>query len=248
MRGVFSLLFLINLLCFFFGFFWIRPSGELELVEPSPMVSQASASSVILLNESKLASTSEEPVEKDSVNMSDSSQQSLVPEDAGRPRDTSSPKCFKLGPFGSTLDADRFHARVGLGEGAWKIDDHVESFDTTYWVYIPPAASDEESRASLRALQMMGVDSFVVSRGEFVNAVSLGTFQKRDSAEALKEQVIAMGFDVAIQEHTQSKSSVWLYLQANTANDQKLIQKNAIDSIKVSVFSCEMFAREQIFP
>lgn len=249
MRWVFGLLFLLNGLCFFFGFFLLRPSGELEFVEPSPLTSQTVTSMIVLLKESRLATTSEEPVENDNLNnvvVSDSIPS--VAEPRTQLQSHQAPKCFKIGPFQSTLDADRFHAQVGLGDGAWKIDDHAEAVDTAYWVYIPPATNRDESRSTLRNLQVMGVDSFIVSRGEYVNAVSLGTFQKKDSAETLKEQVAAMGFEVSIQEQARSKSSAWLYLQANSAMDQKLIQESALGDVKVSIFSCEMFAQEQILP
>lgn len=249
MRWVFGLLFVFNGVCLVFGLSLLRPSAELELVAPSPLVSQAKTNVIVLLKERRLAATSEEPVENVSIERKmEAESSSGIQTAALKSQVQEAPRCFKLGPFASSTDADKFHALVGLDDGAWKIEDHAEARDLSFWVYIPPSETREESFASLRNLQMMGVDSFVVSRGEHANAISLGTFQKKESAETLREKVAAMGFNAAVQEMVRSQSKIWLYLQANSLSDQRSIQAKAMGDIQASIFSCEMFAREQILP
>ncbi|MCP4043292.1 MAG: SPOR domain-containing protein [Gammaproteobacteria bacterium] len=54
----------------------------------------------------------------------------------------------------------------------------------SYWVYLPPYPSIEEARAMLQTLKEDCIKDFLrVIKGPSVNAISLGLFGKRESAE-----------------------------------------------------------------
>lgn len=250
MRWVFYALFLFNLGFFVFGFFVINPNAELQLIEPSPIKHERGGNGVVLLSERKSLAFSP-AISREIAGGEIKSSEPNVDADVSprfEAQNSLPPKCYKIGPFESNMAAESYQLKSGFVDGFARIDEQPEAIDTKFWVYIPPAYTKEEALVTLRSLQVSGVDSFVVLKGQFMNAVSLGTFKKSESAEALKAKVSALGYSVEVEMQEIVRKSFWLYLKALEIEQQKAIESPVQSGPHLSVFSCEMFAQDKIFP
>lgn len=251
MRWVFYALFLFNIGFFAFGFFVINPNAELQLIEPSPIAKTQDHNRVVLLSERPDNRSDLMAVDRNEIagiTIEESNQTSAKEVDERFNSNPIKAKCYRIGPFDSNASAESHQFKIGFNEGLARIDELPESIDTTYWVYIPSAYTKEEALVTLRSLQVSGVDSFVVLKGQFMHAVSLGTFKKLESAEALKNSVAALGYQVEVDRQELVRNSFWLYLKAIEIEQQKSIETAAQGGPNLSVFSCEMFAQDKIFP
>jgi hypothetical protein len=247
MRWVVYLLGVTNALVFSAFLFVSVPSDGFRLVDPVPLSKQGQAASILLLKENSIGETGEESVGNVSA-LAVGAMNDSIRGESTEEKVPQSPKCYKLGPFSSTVDADLFHARIGVGNDAWLVDSEINEGNKLYWTYIPPSDTKDAALAMLRSLQMQGIDSFVLSSGDNVNAISLGTFKKHDSAEALKNRVAELGFDARVTTKPEVKPVYWLYLQAGALVDQMKIEATAEDGIQARVFSCEIFAQGKLLP
>lgn len=251
MRWVFYALFLFNIGFFAFGFFVINPNAELQLIEPSPIAQSQDRNKVQLLSErNDIRSDAQELGSNEITGITiEEPRQNPVEETAERfETNAKRAKCYRIGPFDNKTAAESHQLKIGFNDGLVRIDEQPESIDTTYWVYIPPAYTKEEALTTLRSLQVSGVDSFVVLKGQFMHAVSLGLFKRPESAEALKNSVAALGYQVEIEKQELVRNSFWLYLKATEIEQQKSIETTAQVGPNLSVFSCEMFAQDKLFP
>lgn len=251
MRWVFYALFLFNVGFFAFGFFVVNPNSELQLIEPSPIAQAQEHNRVILLKDWRDINAGSKTSEEKEITGITIEEANQIPTMKGIERFDSNPekaKCYRIGPFDSDTSAESYQLKIGFNDGLARIDEQPESIDTTFWVYIPPAYTKEEALVTLRSLQVSGVDSFVVLKGQFTHSVSLGTFKKLESAEALKTRVAALGYQVEIDSQEIVRKSFWLYLKAPEIEQQKSIESAAQVGPNLSVFSCEMFAQDKIFP
>ncbi len=93
-------------------------------------------------------------------------------------------KCYTLGPFPEKESVEKLVGWLGDHEGQVQERWISQRKPRSYWVYLPPYPSIEEARAMLQALKEDGIKDFLrVIKGPSVNAISLGLFGKRESAE-----------------------------------------------------------------
>lgn len=120
--------------------------------------------------------------------------------------------CPAVGPFPSSEEARPVLEALAAG-GHTAADRLVEATDVpVYWVYLPPAPTRETAQRRLRELHDKGIDSFIVAQGEDVNAISLGSFQNRDSAMGIHDRLRAAGYPVVIREQRKTLRQHWLVL------------------------------------
>ncbi len=80
-----------------------------------------------------------------------------------------------------------------------------------YWVYLPPLPTVGEARVVLRRLKDDGLDDYVrVMRGPMRNAISLGIFSRRDSADRRLVELRAKGYDPQLDLRYKSERVRWL--------------------------------------
>jgi len=120
--------------------------------------------------------------------------------------------CPAVGPFANDADADR----VAKSLAAHHIDSSAVRIGRVgaplYWVYLPPLSTRQGAMRKLRELQAKGIDSFVVTEGADMNAISLGSFASHDSALGVRSRMYASGYEVGIREQTQDIRQVWVVL------------------------------------
>lgn len=144
-----------------------EPINETHLLMPTPAVVLPHTSSELKLS----MNISPQPVSKDVVQ-----------------------SCMEWGDF-SGPDLDRatiFLSGLQLGD---KITKRLVEHDTGYWVFIPPLKNKNAVNRKIGELRNLGVKDYfaVTSEGRWRNAISLGVFKTRDSAQNLYSQLRAKG-------------------------------------------------------
>jgi hypothetical protein len=86
-----------------------------------------------------------------------------------------------------------------------------------YWVLIPPRASEKQALRLLKQLQLSNIDSYIVTQGDYANAISLGLFTVKASAYKIKKEMLEAGFDVSVQEILRSQKRFWLRLYGDSS-------------------------------
>jgi hypothetical protein len=119
--------------------------------------------------------------------------------------------CYRVGPI---LDSDMLRqVRAIFEKSGFDIKVTTASGKSDkYWVYIPPLASSEKSQAVLAELQKHDVDGAMVTDAQLANAISLGTVNSSEKAEAIKSKLMALGYRAESKTTTTSRDEQWLLL------------------------------------
>ncbi|MDZ7824719.1 MAG: hypothetical protein U5R48_00030 [Gammaproteobacteria bacterium] len=77
-------------------------------------------------------------------------------------------------------------------------------------VYLPPLPSLDRARLRVRELEALGVDSFVMDDSGLEGAISIGLFTARNRAEARRDEVSGLGYEVRIRtlERTRERTDI----------------------------------------
>ena len=121
--------------------------------------------------------------------------------------------CAVVGPYPEVVSARQIKSRLD-GEDIEStiviIDKPLPSIN---WVYMKPRATRKEALSVLKRLQSDHIDSFLVAEGENQNAISLGFFNKIESAQAMVKELKAKGYDANMMEKERIKETFWLAVQ-----------------------------------
>lgn len=125
--------------------------------------------------------------------------------------DTSTARCYTLGPFKSTSSAASLRKELeAIGITAVR----RMSKDNTrqgYWVIIPPEQDRNTAKAHVKVLKEKDVkDYFLVVSGEQTNAVSLGVFSRSELAQRRYAEIKQLGFKVRIEKVDLPLREYWL--------------------------------------
>lgn len=120
-------------------------------------------------------------------------------------------RCHEAGPFDSADDAKRLAKALRAHVLSAKTDKRQEKYQNGYWVLLPPAASEAAAKANVEKLQKKGVsDVMAMTRGDARNAVSLGIYTFKKTADQRMEQIRALGFKPEVQPRYGFKPAYWL--------------------------------------
>jgi hypothetical protein len=119
--------------------------------------------------------------------------------------------CYTLGPFASETgarEANETLASLGL---ATQQREGTRRELTGHWVYLPPFASRADAKKVTALLKARGIkDYLIVPNGPNENAISLGFFRSRDSAEQHYARISALGLNPIKEERYKENSGLWL--------------------------------------
>jgi hypothetical protein len=87
-----------------------------------------------------------------------------------------------LGWFDSEQSARQAYRSLGRPGTDYDVAEEERELAPLHWVIIPPQPEDR-ALDLFRDLQQRGIDSYLVTRGENKNAISLGLFESRQAAE-----------------------------------------------------------------
>lgn len=165
---------------------------------PPPRAAPLAASPLVLLDE----------LPASAIELQESGPAVSVPPVAGA---ADAAVCQSLGPY---LDREvAMSARVRLEDvGVYATPRAVDASQRLgFWVHTPAAASREQADMTIERLRRAGIrDYYVVADGEYRNAVSLGVFSQRQSADQHAARLSAMGFEVEVGERRREITAWWL--------------------------------------
>jgi len=121
--------------------------------------------------------------------------------------------CGFLGPFADPITVRQIAGRLKRAQIETRNYSESTIGNPVYWVYLRPAASRSAAMTTLRELQTARIDSFIVGEGDDANAISLGFFKKKESAESLQQQRIAQGFDAKLAKKERHRDQYWTVVQ-----------------------------------
>ena len=118
--------------------------------------------------------------------------------------------CLRLGPFPDRASADV--ARAGLGALLRDpVLDEEAGTATGYRVLLPPAPDRAQAQATARRIAAAGFEDFIVlTRGDEANAIALGAYRNRDTAERRVASLRAAGFPAELRAQGGRASRWWV--------------------------------------
>lgn len=120
-------------------------------------------------------------------------------------------RCFSLGPFTERADLGAAFRRMNRGRAWNEIRETRALVERGWWVYLPRFANRAEAEAAALALRDAGVnDIAVMLSGDQANTVSLGLYDRRETASARVEAVRALGFDAQMRVRREPEPRFWL--------------------------------------
>lgn len=108
--------------------------------------------------------------------------------------------CERVGPFASRVDADAALARAdSLGIAAVALDRDEVNGAPDYQVYLPPLPTVEQARRQVRELKALDIEAYVIDRPGLEQAISVGLFTDEANADARRDQVARLGYEVRVE-------------------------------------------------
>lgn len=228
MPWIFLTLMLANIV--YFGWSFISTGHTPVRALSAPVVQQGER--IVLLHERK--AVTQVPASPGEEAVVDESPAVAVPEAAPVVQ------CFTVGPF--LTSSDGFVARM-RGKGFSVRVEQRKAEGKDYWIYVPPFTNRGRAEEKLSELKAKGVESFIVSEGRFINAISLGHFSRKELAQSFRDKMTAAGIVVEYREMASEGSVDWVYVapaasksDLRSAIDAELARN---DNLKRQVAACE---------
>jgi len=109
-------------------------------------------------------------------------------------------RCTLIGPFASKVVAQSLHAELQEQGLEVQIETSKPGSLPDYLVYVGPASDRIAARELMTQFQDRSIDSYLIDKGSFENAISLGMFTRRPFALALQAKVRNQGYDAKISQ------------------------------------------------
>ena len=109
----------------------------------------------------------------------------------------------------------------------------VEVPQAEFRLYLPPTPSRDIAAAILDDLserlvaEDLGLDIYLITRGDLENAIALGLFGSRERAEAVRDQVAGLGYGPQIEEIPLGESQIRVFLRP--AQSERIIESEWLD-------------------
>lgn len=186
MRWSFLLLLVLNL----FYYVWHQQQAPLRIKEIQPVSLYRGAQQDI-----QLVSEAEIPVLGVATAVVDSKQAST---------------CLFLGGFEQEDVARAVEQRLLSTDIKAEVEVADAASGLDFWVYLAPLASRQASLRQLKELQARKIDSYIISQGDLVNGISLGIFQRNDSAQSVMQRLREAGYDPLLRELARAHRYYWV--------------------------------------
>lgn len=135
----------------------------------------------------------------------------VTPEHAPEPAPAPQLACLRLVGLASKNEATRAGQALAQGGAAVKRQGNEAGETKRYRVMLPPAASPTAAAPILQRLERAGVrDFYLIRSGENANAISLGVYSAKDSAQRRVQQIRAMKLQPRIEEIALPVNRWWL--------------------------------------
>ena len=130
------------------------------------------------------------------------------------------PACWLLGTFAEKARADRVVSAIQEAQLAANLDTVELPDEPDYWVHVGPFPGRERALIVLQQLRGQGIDSFLITDGELENAISLGFFSQKASAQRLLEQYAELPHPPKVLEVKRFRPGYRVYAWGRVERDQ----------------------------
>ncbi|MGC8122063.1 hypothetical protein [Marinobacter sp. VGCF2001] len=97
------------------------------------------------------------------------------------------------------------------------------SLTPLHWILIPPQPP-EAARVQFRELYLAGVDAYIVSRGEYQNAISLGLFESLEAAQSVLAEKKRANLNVVLAKFPRNRLGYALVFQVESRSETEWVQ------------------------
>ena len=120
--------------------------------------------------------------------------------------------CFRIGPFATRAAAEAARGRVDAVMPEPQLREEPGRA-SRYRVLLPPAEDRAQAQATAQRIAAAGFDDlFVLSQGAEANAIALGTYGSRETAQRRAAALQAAGFPAPVQALGAAAASQWWWL------------------------------------
>lgn len=147
------------------------------------------------------------------------------PSGAEPPLSRSSPlSCVRLGWIGTQERARQLIRHQPLArEAEFAVEKVERHLSPLHWVLIPPQP-EEVALREFRDIQRQGIDSYLVTEGEYRNAISLGLFEHRESAISVLEEKKRQNLNAVLANFPRNQISYALVFEAEPDLAEALVK------------------------
>ncbi|KPQ26621.1 MAG: hypothetical protein HLUCCX14_17645 [Marinobacter excellens HL-55] len=157
-------------------------------------------------------------------------------------------QCLRIGWFDSREEAASLAQQLNQEFSVQEVERELSSLN---WVMIPPQPRDV-ALAQFRELYTQGVESYVVSEGEYRNAISLGLFESRAAAESVLEEKMRQNLNVVLVNFPRNRIGYALVLGVEPHRETEMVQAVEAESHGrfdfVEISACEGVASPEKNP
>lgn len=151
--------------------------------------------------------------------------------------------CPVVGPFRTKDSAEPW--RTALAGSHFNAALHEVQLDKNpqHWVLLPAFASRELAQKKVVELLSKKIDAYVISEGDTRNAISLGLFDRIESAQAMQQRIKAAGYPAEIRPKPHKASEWWVKLvqPADPLKVKEALQPKLVgnDEVRIDPSKCD---------
>lgn len=127
--------------------------------------------------------------------------------------------CYVVGPFEGNDEAAGAVMQLKEKDLLAKVRKQDGKVPKGYWVFVPPLSSRDEARQVLRNMHQQNVDSFVVTKGDKANSISVGIYGDLATAQARRDELVSKGFNIQVEERSSTAIEYWVEVEADSGRN-----------------------------
>jgi hypothetical protein len=132
--------------------------------------------------------------------------------------------CARLGWIETAELARSLMDKYPLAEEAgFKVEEVEINLPPLHWVLIPPQP-EEVALRQFRDIRRQGIDSYLITKGENRNAISLGLFESRESAISVLKEKKRQNLNAVLANFPRNQISYAITFEAEPELAEKLVQ------------------------
>lgn len=120
--------------------------------------------------------------------------------------------CPAVGPFRAKDAAEPWRAALQAGQFGATLREVQLDKNPQHWVMLSPFPNRETAQKKVVELLSKKIDAYVISEGELRNAISLGLFDRVESATAMQQRIKAAGYPAEVRPKPRKASEWWVKL------------------------------------
>ena len=130
-------------------------------------------------------------------------------------------RCYEIGPFASQKAYQTLVSRLKDSNSEIKPINRDGQIPGKYIVYYPAAETESEAQANIKMLKEHGIKDLWLLTGEDKGKISLGLFNKEESALVMKNELLAKGINAEVKLNYKIKSRQYALIKG----DDKLMER-----------------------